>query len=288
MFGYLNVEKERLTQGEYGLWHTFLCGVCLSAKRLLNNSSRLTSNYDINFFNVLFHSYLNIDVEIYNDKCAASPFKKRPLLRPDEITDKLAQANVILMYYNLLDDKRDGGMSLKKRAAFNLLKKPFSKASQAAPQLARTIENRYRELARLGEEDCRVLDMVCEPFSALTRDFAVWALGEENVGEYILNLCYNIGKWIYLIDALDDLEKDYARKNYNPLVACLGGFESASDFVEKNRETLDFVFMTTLNKTAESFNDCNLTKYVCVLKNVIYEFIRNKTKTVFEKYKREN
>ena len=163
MFGYLNVEKERLTQGEYGLWHTFLCGVCLSAKRLLNNSSRLTSNYDINFFNVLFHSYLNIDVEIYNDKCAASPFKKRPLLRPDEITDKLAQANVILMYYNLLDDKRDGGMSLKKRAAFNLLKKPFSKASQAAPQLARTIENRYRELARLEEEDCRVLDMVCEP-----------------------------------------------------------------------------------------------------------------------------
>ena len=57
MFGYLNVEKERLTQGEYGLWHTFLCGVCLSAKRLLNNSSRLTSDYDINFFNVLFHSY---------------------------------------------------------------------------------------------------------------------------------------------------------------------------------------------------------------------------------------
>lgn len=27
-----------------------------------------------------------------------------------------------------------------------------------------------------------------------------------------MNLCYNIGKWIYLIDALDDLEKDYARK----------------------------------------------------------------------------
>lgn len=127
MFGYLNVEKERLTQGEYGLWHTFLCGVCLSAKRLLNNSSRLTSNYDINFFNVLFHSYLNIDVEIYNDKCAASPFKKRPLLRPDEITDKLAQANVILMYYNLLDDKRDGGMSLKKKSGVQSVEKAFFK-----------------------------------------------------------------------------------------------------------------------------------------------------------------
>ena len=25
MFGYLNVEKERLTQGEYGLWRLFVC-----------------------------------------------------------------------------------------------------------------------------------------------------------------------------------------------------------------------------------------------------------------------
>ena len=129
--------------------------------------------------------------------------------------------------------------------------------------MARTIENRYRELARLEEEDCRVLDMVCEPFSALTRDFAVWALGEENVGEYILNLCYNIGKWIVSYRRAGRPGKRITpAKNYNPLVACLGGFESASDFVEKNRETLDFVFMTTLNKTAESFNDCNLTKYV--------------------------
>ena len=116
MFGYINVEKEGLTQGEYGLWHTFLCGICLSTKKLFGNSSRLTCNFDINFFNVLFHSFLNADAEIYNDRCAASPFKKRSLLRPDEITDKMACANVILMYYSLLDDKLDGNLSAKKRS----------------------------------------------------------------------------------------------------------------------------------------------------------------------------
>lgn len=288
MFGYINVEKERLSKGEYGLWHTFLCGICLSTKKLFGNASRLTSNFDINFFNVLFHSFLNSDVEIYNDRCAASPFKKRPLVRPDEITDKLAYANVILMYFNLVDDKQDGSFGAKKRAAFGLIKKLFAKAAETEPLLAQTVETRYNELRALEKSGCDVLDMVCEPFAALTRDFAVWALGEEHVNEYILNLCYNIGKWIYLIDALDDLEKDNKRKNYNPLTACFGHTDDARDFVETNRETLDFVFMTTLNKTAESFNDCNLAKYVCVLKNVIYDFIRNKTKSVFEKYKREN
>ena len=101
---------------------------------------------------------------------------------------------------------------------------------------------------------------------------------------YILDLCYNLGKWVYLIDALDDLDKDFKKGSYNPFIACMGGFRDGKQFVRDNIDDLEFIFYTTLNKIAENFNDLELTKYYCVLRNVLHISIRDKTAEVFGKY----
>ena len=68
MFGYVNVDRDKLSDGEKGLYQTFMCGLCISTKKYFPNVARMSVNYDINFFNVLFHSVADVDVEIVHDR----------------------------------------------------------------------------------------------------------------------------------------------------------------------------------------------------------------------------
>ncbi|HRX14099.1 MAG TPA: DUF5685 family protein [Eubacteriales bacterium] len=285
MFGYIAIDKTKLNEKEIGLYQTFMCGVCLSTKKYFGDYPRNFINYDINFFNVLFHSYLKKDVTIDYAKCVSSPFKKRSMITPDDLTDKIAAANVILNYYNLYDDVVDGG-SAKKRTLLALMKKSYVKAGELLPELEKSVRENYESLRQLEKENCDILDKTCHSFANLSRSFCDIILG-ENTNPVISDLCYNAGKWVYLIDALDDLKKDHKRHNFNPLIASMGNYVNEEQFITDNKEQLTFIFYATLNKIASCYNDLNLTKYVCLLNNVIYEQIRSKTKQTLEKFDRE-
>lgn len=279
MFGYLNVDKTKLEDGQRGLWQTFMCGLCISTKRLFGNVPRLFVNNDINLFNVLFHSVLNADVEVYNDCCLAHPVKKRPILKTDELTDKLAVGNVILTYLNVYDDVVDGG-GAKKKTALRLYKKAYKKAQQQWAQLDETLCARYEQLRALEKGGCVSLDQVAHSFAALSQDFCALVLGEAST-EFCETLSYNLGKWVYLIDALDDAGKDLKKRNYNPFVSCYGAASVAE--LAQHKEEITFLMYAVLNRIAQSFNDMNLTKYHCILQNVLFDSIRGKTEQVLAK-----
>lgn len=258
-----------------------MCGLCFSTKKQFGNLPRMFITNDVNFFNVLFHSFEEMDVQVEQSYCFSHPVKKRSVLQTTELTDKLAVANVILTYWNLYDDVVDGG-SAKKRAALSLFKKPYKKAQKLWQQLDEAVCERYNELRELEKGRCKSLDVVSHAFAALSQDFCRLTLGEKCT-EFAETLCYNVGKWIYLIDALDDAQKDIKRGNYNPFVCCYGAKRFEDLFC--HREEISFVMFAVLNRIAQSFNDLNLSKYTCVLKNVLFESIRAKTEQVLSKLK---
>ncbi len=278
MFGYVNISKN-LEEGQRGLWQTFMCGLCFSTKKLFGNIPRMFISNDINFFNVLFHSVENVDVQVEQSRCFSHPFKKRSILKMTDLTDKIAVGNIILNYLNIYDDVVDGG-GAKKRVALSLYKKSYQKAKKQWKELDDVICLRYEQLRELEKSHCNSLDRVAHSFATLSQDFCKLVLG-DHTSEYIETLCYNIGKWIYFIDALDDVEKDLKNKNYNPFVSCYG--VKTVEELAQNKEEISFLMYAVLNRIAQSFNDLNLTKYVCVLKNVLFESIREKTELVLGK-----
>lgn len=284
MFGYVNIDKESLSDGERGLYQTFMCGLCLSTKEHFKDSARLTVNYDINFYNVLFHSFCEIDVNILQERCIAHPLTKRTILQKTNITDRLAIANILLSYLNVYDDVVDGG-SWKKRIVMSILKRDYQKATELMPELQQKLSDNYQKLRKLEQAKCDNLDQVCHPFATMACDVAKAVLGDK-CNNIVSDLCYNVGKWIYLADALDDLNKDEKRGNYNPLSAYYK--TSADKLVSENLEEINFVFFSVLNRIAQCYNDLNLTKYTCLLNNIIYKSIRNKTKQLINKYKQHN
>ena len=279
MFGYLDVQKDTLNDGQRGLWQTFMCGLCFSTKKLVGNIPRMTITNDINCFNILFHSILDVDVNIEHKNCFSSPFKKRTVIEMTEITDKLSLANVLLTYWNIHDDVVDGDKG--KKLIESVYKKYHKKAQPQVQALDDIIAKRYNQLRELEKGDCDSIDIVSDSFAMLSLDFCNFVLGEKS-SDYAQTLCYNLGKWIYLIDALDDAQKDLKRGNYNPFVKCYKA-QSMAD-LSTHKDEIQFVMYTALNRIAQSFNDLNLTKYTCLLKNIFFQSIRNKTKDILKKF----
>lgn len=92
-----------------------------------------------------------------------------------------------------------------------------------------------------------------------------------------------MGKWIYLIDALEDVKKDIKKSNYNVFVKCYN--VSSEEELCKYLDEIEFEMYSALNRIAQSYNDLNLTKYTCILDNALFESIRNKTRKIINKYK---
>ncbi len=286
MFGYLNIEKAKLQQDKQGVWQTFMCGMCFSTKRQFGNVPRLFISNDVNFFNVLFHAVLHMDVSVEQHRCASS-IKKRPILHQTPLIDALSAANVLLTYWNLYDDIVDGG-SLKKKVAFKALGRAYRKAKTIFPQLDAMLSDRYNELRRMEQSNVRSIDAVCHSFAELSRSFAELTLqrcADSNtaVDENVLTLCYNLGKWIYLIDALDDAPKDAKSGNYNPFLACYG-FSDGMQLSQKYDE-ICFLMFAVLNRVAMCYNDLDLGMYGCILQNVLFDSIRDKTNEVLARYR---
>lgn len=281
MFGYLDIEKGTLNDGQRGLWQTFMCGLCFSTKKLYGNYPRMFITNDVNFFNVLFHSVLNYDVQIDNKRCFSHPVKKRSVLRVSELTDRLATANVLLTYWNIYDDVLDDN-SAKKKAALKLFKSSYVAARKQFADLDEILSRRYAELQSLEKSDCTSVDRVAHSFAALSQDFCRAVL-KENSNEYIETLCYNVGKWIYLIDALDDIQKDLKRHDYNVFVKCynITNVKELTNYIDE----IEFEMYSVLNRIAQAYNDLNLTKYTCILDNALFESIRNKTRDTINKFK---
>ena len=279
MFGYLQIDKAALEDGQRGLYQSFMCGLCFSTKKYFSDKARIAINYDVNFFNVLFHSFRDADVQIDKRTCFFHPVKKRTVVQPTDLTDKLSIANVLLVYLNLYDDVVDEG-GIKKKAALKAFKKDYLKAQRLMPNLDAALTQNYQKLRELEQSGCETLDKVCHPFAQMSQEFCRHILQTDN--KFLLNLCYNVGKWVYLIDALDDIKQDLRKGVYNPVVKCFN-IQSLGDVV-KSYDDISFVMYSTLNTIASCFNDLNLTKYNCLLTNLLYKSLRQKTESILDKY----
>ncbi len=264
MFGYIQPDIPYMYVKDGLLYKAMYCGLCKSIGRCCGQTARLALSYDMTFLSALLHNIKNTDVTIKSRRCAAHPFVKRPIADDDDITRTVACLNTALTYYKLTDDIEDEN---KGRFSRSFFKKGFKKAKALHPRAAEIIARHMEDLRKLEKENCASLDRAADPFGMMIADLSDYCLGEEFATQYTRDLFYGIGKWVYLIDALDDYDKDVKKKNYNPFYAAFG--ESVREkMLEKNAEEVDFVFKSVFAENAES------------LKNIKFYFNRDLTDNI--------
>lgn len=266
MFGYVIPDKMNMFVKDFVLFRAYYCGICKALSKGGGTLSRFCTNYDTAFLNALVHSLNKTEVKIKPQTCILSPLKKKAMLEVDELTKRVADVSVLLVYNNLKDDVVDGKkLRALPKAALSIRAK---RAKRKEPQIAKCIEESYQKLRVLEKDNCSSPDEACEPFAKLLEE--VTAVLSPTISDKARRFAYNLGKLVYLMDALDDVEKDNKKKCYNPLTAAFGECQEKTEFIEKNKEALRFLFDMCYNQIVDDYNNMDIEVSEGVLSNTVY------------------
>lgn len=213
MFGYVTVCEPELKMKDFRRYKAYYCGLCQTLKERYGSLGQLTLTYDMTFAIILLTSLYEKEVESESHRCKVHPVKKQNMLR-NEFSEYAADMNLILAYYHLKDDWQDekkAGALLGMKA----LRKRAEKAVKQYPRQSKVIQRELKALARLEAEDSQDLDATAGCFGRLMEELFIYK--KDMWEESLRAMGFYLGKFIYLMDAYEDLEQDLKDGNYNPL-----------------------------------------------------------------------
>lgn len=289
MFGYILPEKPHLYLKDLELYQAFYCGVCKSMGANFCKRSQFAINYDITFFCSLVHNYLGEDIEMDKLSCVTKPFSDRKMVVDNPLTKLCGALNVLLANHKLVDDVIDGAK--KRKVLLGMFKKSYKKAVDCFPKADEIISLQYQKLRDLENVEAESVDRVSDTFGVMLQSLLVATVEEfarisgkefPEVCIHFKSLCYNLGKWIYLIDAVDDLQSDHESGNYNVFLAGDKEFVSKADYLARHAEDLSFTFQTTLNAIKEHFLQIEFKFNTDLVENIIFRGMDIATRSILK------
>lgn len=276
MFGYINPDSPYLFKKDEVLYKALYCGLCKSIGKGCGQCARTALTYDMTFTSALVHNIRGEDVTIEKQRCALHLIRRRPIARVDDITIAIGCVNTALAYFKFCDDKADGD---KRGILRHIYKGGYKRVLKRHPKVAEIIGRQTRAQAELEKANCGIIDMACEPTAQMMAELSDYVLG-EHATEHTRALFYALGKWVYLVDALDDYDKDVKKKRYNVLYNSYGG-ECREKALEKGGEELKFIFDSLFADMRERLSKIKFYFNHDLTDNIILRGIPLKTRKLF-------
>ena len=275
MFGYVKPDLPYLYMKDDTLYKALYCGVCKSIGGTCGQCARFSLTYDIAFMSAIVHNLKGEDVKIKRAHCIIHPVTKRPIADRDDITDTLACLNVILAYYKAVDNVRDEGRGRLAKLFFG---GAFKRAKKAYPELDRIVCDNYRKLYELEQSGETSVDKTADPFAVMIASISDELL-RDRANAITYSFFYNFGKWIYLIDALDDYDKDVKRKCFNPFYSAY----KAKDFHSlkcENGEEISFIMGAALSEISRTISEMRFSFNADLIRNIAVRGTTETTKRI--------
>lgn len=197
------------------------CGLCHTLGERYGQAARFILNYDFTFLAILLSE--GEESEEQRGRCYSSPVRPIPYAQSTPAMALAADESVILAYWQLRDGVADHDWihGLKYRGLSRVLEPAYRKAAELRPEFDRNTREHLDVLARLEQESCASMDQAADTFAALLAGAAQEM--EDPMRRRVLHqLLYHLGRWVYLVDAADDLKKDAEQGNYNPVALRFG------------------------------------------------------------------
>lgn len=260
MFGYVKPFIPELKVGQHELYKSVYCTLCHRQKKLTGVLSSFYLSYDFVFLALLRGSVVGDKYSITNSRCAYNPLKKKKCIGASDSIDYTACAAALLTYYKLNDDVNDGHgfEKIKKWVAKCSLKGAKKRALKLYSLPEEYVYDKLKELSALEKNGEGTLDGCAHIFGEILSAVSSSCLRDE-MQEFVLQkIFYHVGRWIYIIDAIDDYPDDLKKGNFNPLIKD-----------ELNHEMLDNCLQGILSE---------IDKYLLKIKfedNAVFEIIKN-------------
>lgn len=259
MFGYVKPKICELRVKEHDIYKAAYCGLCKAMKKRHGLLSTLTLSYDCCFLSLLLASLAQEEPCYKKCRCLHRCVQKsaKQMIPTNEL-DFAADVNLVLAYHKCIDDINDE-RKLSKRLMALLLRGRVKRLKGQNGELCKAVESHMAELNALEREQCSEPDRVADCFARLL--CAIVAMGckvDKNTAVAVNWFCYNLGRWIYLIDAADDIESDAKSGCYNPLL-----------LANKARDDMAFSLYKSLSEADKALQLLKLNRFLGIIENII-------------------
>ena len=260
MFGYVTANWKELTKEQQKRYGAVYCGICRCIRSQSSNLSRLGLSYDMAFLALLLMSLYEPEETSGSNACILHPIQKRPWVE-NEFVRYAADMNVALAYYNFADDWQDD-RKLSAAAMMTFLGKQLPRIEEAYPRQCEAIRSCIHKLNRLEKDGCPNPDEPAGAFGALMGEILVYR--EDLWAPHLRQLGIALGRFIYLLDAAVDYDRDAKKGKYNPYLTMGTG---------KDWPRWEEYLILTMGRCTESYEMLPLVQDKPLLDNILYSGI---------------
>ncbi len=271
MFGYIIINKGDMKFKEFDIYHSYYCGLCDVLKRQYGKVGQLSLSYDMTFLVMLLSSLYEPDTELSQVKCMAHPFEKHTV-RENEFSRYAADMNIMFTYYKCRDDWADD-RKLTRLAYGRLLRRAYRSVRADYGVKAKKIDGLMRELSEEEKKENQDIDYMAGLFGDIMGE--ILAVKADEWQESLRTMGVFLGKFIYLMDAYEDVEEDIRRKRYNPLKRKFEG----TDFEEEIKTILTMM----MAGCCKEFEKLPIIENAEILRNILYSGIWYRYEMVHQK-----
>ncbi|MGC8704912.1 MAG: DUF5685 family protein [Athalassotoga sp.] len=272
MIGYLKPDLDELKVKELRLYNSYYCGICTSISKRYGPFSRLLLSYDAVFFSILSDVVKKEKIEFGSSRCPLPPFQKKKIVKSEGVSFG-AEISKFFSELKVEDFKRDS-RGIKHFLSFFILNLK---------------SNIFKDIANSYIKELYFYELTREPdpekMAEIFGNFSRALSGSIESLKSASTMIYLIGKWIYLADALDDLEKDFKDGNYNPFLEKYGDLFEIKEFFDriKEKERASLVFL--VSRIQEEYLSLKLENFAgkSLIENVIFYGLPKVNKKIMEK-----
>ncbi len=258
MFGYVMTNRPELKIREYDRYRAYYCGLCTALKKEYGFLGRLTLNYDMTFLVMLLSGLYEPECHHTCKRCVAHPLVKHEEIT-SEISSYAADLNIIMAYCNMLDDWKDEKKLSRLLLAFALRGK-MKKACRRRPEKAEKIKEFLDRLSELEKTDETNFEEPSGLFGQIMGE--VFAYRDDFWKDRLYSCGFYLGKFIYLLDAYEDIEEDILQGRYNPLKSIYRN----EDFEAKWEQVLT----ENIAECTGYFEQLPITEDAEIMRNILY------------------
>lgn len=285
MFGYVTVNRPEMKVKDLELYRSYYCGLCHELHVRYGRKGQMLLSYDGTFLAILLTGVYEPEERERMSRCIVHPAIVHRETA-NRFTEYAADMNVLLSCQKAADDWRDEKKQTAKLLVM-LLHGDYDRIRARYPRQAKAVARNIRALHKMEAEGAPAISKgpSGDPLTyqeRLTRVLARIEQAAGYTGNFMGELCvpgrdhwerdlretgFYLGKFIYLIDAYDDLEQDEKKGNFNVL----------SELKELDKDHFDEILKDILLDTAacccRSFERLPIIKDVELLRNILYSGI---------------
>jgi len=259
MFGYIAINKAEMKFKDYDIYHSYYCGLCKCLKERYGIRGQAALSFDMTFLIVLLTGLYEPETSTETVNCIAHPLEKHTA-RTNEFTEYAAAVNLILFYYKCKDDWEDDH-SRKRYIAARLLLPKMKKIRQHYPSKAAAVSSNLKRLSVLEHENEQNIDLMAGLFGNIMAELFAYRKDEWEAS--LRKIGFFLGKFIYLMDAYEDVAKDLKTGSYNPFK---NAYRNDPDFSESCRKLLTMM----MAECSREFEKLPILLHTDILRNILY------------------